>query len=124
MFKKWLRAIIAEEVAKVKTSLAAEQSLLTSAISVHARATLNGVEAEFTRLASELKADVSFKTAEVEGFAKQIQEVCDSCIANFRERLEQTLEDVIKEEPSTWKAAPEDVKAEHQLRHATNKKRR
>lgn len=110
MFKKleaWLRRIIAEEVKKVEVTLETERTILTSAVSIHARCATNGVEAEVTKLVGEFEQKLRADAASILVEKNQL-------IAELKTRLEEMQQTVSKF--TTWKASDETVAADHVLR--------
>ena len=97
-FRNWLRAIVAEEVAKVSISLDKERS--------EAVARLRNVENGILRSIAEREA----------AFAERIKGTLEVEHSAFETRLRQTREHIWNGEPSRWQAEPEQVAADHALK--------
>jgi hypothetical protein len=97
-FKNWLRAIIAEEVAKVTVSLSKERATTI--------ATLKNVENAI------LQSIIEREDAFIERIKATIEAEHDA----FVERLRCTRQHISDGEPNVWKADEETVAADHALK--------
>jgi hypothetical protein len=106
-FKAWVRRVVSEEVSKIDTSLDREGAQLVSAISIHAKSTLNGLENEAARLLQDfeqkLVAEASLVVAEKN---KLIEELHAKVVD-----LEATARKI-----THWKADSDTAKADHDLK--------
>lgn len=111
-FKTWVRAVVAEEVGKMElsikqldTTLDDERAKLVSAVSIHVKSAMNGLEVEFSKLLSGKQEEI----------AKMFEDVKAFELGKFKSELERILANP-QGDPTHWKADSEVVKADHALR--------
>lgn len=102
-FKSWLRATIAEEVAKVEVSLVNERSAALRAFSQRAAEIHGSLNAKETELGAVLDA--------------RIKQTLETEYTNFVSKLRDSFRDAQRlEPPSHWRADEETLARDHALR--------
>ncbi len=115
---KWLRKIIAEEVAKVEGRLNAERVLMTSYISTHTKTATNNLEVEVIKLLSGVEQQIADSLRVFE--AKVVHEAAvvmadkNELIKDLHQKLSAAQDAAAK--ITHWKADSETVAADHSLK--------
>ena len=116
--EKWLRRIVTEEVEKIELSTAAhvhlvnalledEKNKLVSAISIHAKSTLNNVEAESIKLFNDFEQKLVAEAALVVAEKNKLIQELHEKVAD----LEATARKI-----THWKADTDTVATDHSLK--------
>ncbi len=117
---KWLRTLIADEVSKVNTALDAERTKLLFVREEINKALGEAVDCIKSDIDCHLAERCKAEFAQLEAtIATLTEREADA----FQARIQKLRNDAAKDEPASWQADKEDVKADHALRHPRTPRR-